>query len=321
MRIWKLLLVACIVMVSLLAVGGLAVATPFSDTPANVAKGGQLYDKWWVAAGVAQPQGDHPLWATQTTNTRKGLDTWRCKECHGWDYKGKDGAYGSGSHKTGFVGVVDASKNKTVEQIVAILKGAGNPKHNFSPALNDASLGALASFIKEGIVPDLTQNIDYATKKPIGGDAAKGKELFTSRCVACHAADGMKLNFGSAEAPEFVGTIAADNPQEFLHKVRAGQPGAPMPSGFETNLTLADAVNILAYAQSLPAKPATAAPAPTAAAAPAQPAPAVAAATQLPRTGESGLPVLPIAVAGLLLVAGGWTVRNLHRGRLKGLSG
>src|SRR3990172_11800171 len=99
MSIWKPLLVACIVMVLLLAVGGLALATPFSDTPANVAKGGQLYDKWWKAAGVAEPTGDHPLWATQTTNTRKGLDTWRCKECHGWDYKGKDGAYGSGSHK------------------------------------------------------------------------------------------------------------------------------------------------------------------------------------------------------------------------------
>jgi len=38
-----------------------------------------------------------PLWATQSSNTRSGKDTWRCKECHGWDYMGVDGAYGSGS--------------------------------------------------------------------------------------------------------------------------------------------------------------------------------------------------------------------------------
>ena len=37
---------------------------------------------------------------------RAGADTWRCKECHGWDYAGKDGAYGSGDHRTGIVGVL-----------------------------------------------------------------------------------------------------------------------------------------------------------------------------------------------------------------------
>ncbi|MDP2935907.1 MAG: hypothetical protein Q8O86_05400, partial [Dehalococcoidia bacterium] len=67
--------------------------------PASISAGGKLYDEWWEEApGATEPKGDQPLWATQTTNTRKGTDTWRCKECHGWDYGGKDGAYGSGSH-------------------------------------------------------------------------------------------------------------------------------------------------------------------------------------------------------------------------------
>ena len=46
------------------------------------------------------PSGDHPMWARRPdaeANSRSGADTWRCKECHGWDYKGKDGAYAKGS--------------------------------------------------------------------------------------------------------------------------------------------------------------------------------------------------------------------------------
>src|SRR3990170_2753794 len=68
-------------------------------------RGGLLYDQWWAVLGQDAPEGDQPLWVTQDTNTRSGADTWRCKECHGWDYQGADGAYGSGSHFTDFPGV------------------------------------------------------------------------------------------------------------------------------------------------------------------------------------------------------------------------
>jgi len=63
-----------------------------------VSRGGQLYDEWWKVTGAEAPTSSHPVWATQSTNTRTGEDTWRCKECHGWDYLGAEGAYGSGSH-------------------------------------------------------------------------------------------------------------------------------------------------------------------------------------------------------------------------------
>ncbi|MFV1859618.1 MAG: hypothetical protein ACC647_09750, partial [Anaerolineales bacterium] len=74
----------------------------------SVSGGGLLYDKWWKAAGVDEPSGDNPLWARQDTNTRTDTATWRCKECHGWDYQGAEGAYGSGSHFTGFPGILSA---------------------------------------------------------------------------------------------------------------------------------------------------------------------------------------------------------------------
>ena len=33
--------------------------------------------------------------------------TWRCKECHGWDYRGAPGAYSIGSDFTGIMDVRD----------------------------------------------------------------------------------------------------------------------------------------------------------------------------------------------------------------------
>ena len=54
--------------------------------PDTIAHGGRLYDKWWAEIEAPEPTEDNPLWALQTTNTRSGSTTWRCKECHGWDY-------------------------------------------------------------------------------------------------------------------------------------------------------------------------------------------------------------------------------------------
>ncbi|MDH5508494.1 MAG: hypothetical protein OEZ02_14830, partial [Anaerolineae bacterium] len=38
-------------------------------------RGGLLYDKWWTPLGLDKPEDDHPLWASQDTNTRSGADT------------------------------------------------------------------------------------------------------------------------------------------------------------------------------------------------------------------------------------------------------
>lgn len=34
------------------------------------------------------------------------------------------------------------------------------------------------------------------------------------------------MNFGTDKAPEYVGTVANANPEEFLHKIWVGQPGS-----------------------------------------------------------------------------------------------
>ena len=229
---------------------------PPADTPApelvgDPVRGGLMYDKWWAAAGVDAPAGDHPLWKSQTTNTRTGLDTWRCKECHGWDYKGVDGAYGSGSHKTGFPGTLSA-QGKSATEILDILKGSVNPDHDFSAMLDEQALIDLALFVTQAQID--TAGLINADKTSTG-DASLGDEKYETNCANCHGPQGVAMNFGDFEELEFVPHIAVDNPWEFLHKVRFGQPGEPMPSSIVNEWTDEDLANVLAYAQTLSAAP------------------------------------------------------------------
>lgn len=279
-----------LVIVVVLATLSVAVTAIGAADPSSIAKGGRLYDTWWKEVpGATAPKDNHPLWALQTTNKNTGSTTWRCKECHGWDYLGKDGAYGKGSHATGFVGVSKAGTSKTRDELVAILKGSTNPQHDFSKVLGDAAVGNLADFLKEGLA-DYTKNIDYSNKKPIGANISHGKELFTGTCAACHGADGTQINFGSETEPEYVGTVAAENPQEFMHKIRSGQPGTPMPSAMVVGWSIQDVVDVLGYTQSLPE-------------------------VKLPKAGGPTLPLGAMAAAALALLGAGWGMRRfLTRG-------
>jgi thiosulfate dehydrogenase len=217
---------------------------------AALSGGGQLYDKWWSVLNLDEPTDNHPLWATQSTNTRSGVDTWRCKECHGWDYKGAEGAYGSGSHFTGFPGILsDASLSE--EELLGWLDGAANPEHDFSGLMEEFALQALVAFIKNEMA-DINPYID--ADGTVNGDPAIGRELYEGTCASCHGVDGKRMNFGSPDEPEYVGTIAAENPWEFFHKASFGHPGVPMPAGRALGWTLEQIADTLIYAQTLPTK-------------------------------------------------------------------
>jgi thiosulfate dehydrogenase len=190
-------------------------------------RGGALYDGWWSVTGAAEPTGDHPLWASRpdtASNTRTGADTWRCKECHGWDYKGVAGAYGSGGHKTGIVGVLDTAK--TPGEILAYLKDPAG--HAYGSVLGDEELANLAVFVTEWTV-DTASYIDAGGRFTGTATAASGTFMMT--CSLCHGPEGLNtMPPGSTAAfEEFPGLIANENPWEFLHKVRFGQPGTMMP--------------------------------------------------------------------------------------------
>ncbi len=220
---------------------------------ADEVRGGLLYDKWWAVNGATAPTTDLAQWSTQTTNSRSGSDTWRCKECHGWDYQGVAGAYSSGSHKTGFAGVYAAR----LEPADHVFEHIETEAHDFSAVLSDDDLLDLTKFITTELI-NVGTYVDLTTKAS-NGDATAGKVLYESTdattgggCITCHGENGLTLNFGSTDDPEYLGGLANGNPWETLHKIRFGHPGSLMPSTVAKGLTTAEANNIMSYAQTLP---------------------------------------------------------------------
>jgi thiosulfate dehydrogenase len=218
----------------------------------RISRGGQLYDNWWQATvDGTKPEEDQPLWKLQSSNKRSGYATYRCKECHGWDYRGKDGAYSKGSHYTGFIGVDNASRNMSVKQLEDVLRGATSGDHDFSTYLGSEDIADLALFLKYGIV-DLVRFIN-TDGSLTGGNVSAGQKFYATNCMTeCHGPDGTAINFKSEEKPEFIGTIAKKNPWEFFHKVRAGQPGTRMSSGIINKWSNEEILGVLAYARTLP---------------------------------------------------------------------
>jgi thiosulfate dehydrogenase len=210
---------------------------------ADAVRGGLMYDKWWAVTGAPTPTGDHP--AYPPGGPRSGDTTWRCKECHGWDYLGVDGAYATGSHFTGIQGVLHA-RGSDPGALFNALKVS--PLHDFSAEMTDAELWDLAAFLKQGML-DMRNHIDYATKAALG-NAANGQGLYAGagRCAMCHGADGRDIDFGG----EFLGDLARGNPWETLHKIRWGHPGSGMPSAVANGLSASEHVDILTYTQTLP---------------------------------------------------------------------
>ena len=111
-----------------------------------IAEGGRLYDKWWEEYDLNKPSTTNP--AYPASGKKKGAATWRCKECHGWDYQGRRGAYGKGSHFTGIKGI-DAYAGREPNLIVNILK---NDLHNFDEVMLDYGLLRVAQFVSKGQV-------------------------------------------------------------------------------------------------------------------------------------------------------------------------
>lgn len=235
----------------LLTAGLTSKAAGAGESEGNTPRGGALFDRWYAVTGQQPPDGNQPIWARQSNNTRSGPDTWRCVTCHGWDYQGKDGAYRSGSNYTGFPGVLQAAGSKSAAEIVAILKGSADKQHDFSPYLDDASLNDLAQFITTSLVDD-NQYIDPITLQVKAGDPAHGKKLYTDQCARCHGADGTTIKFRFEGLDATLGTLALQDPWRFLHKTRFGTPGTPMVIGFDLKWSAQDGRDVLLYAQSLP---------------------------------------------------------------------
>jgi hypothetical protein len=225
-----------------------AEATPPAD---DIIRGAQLYDKWYAVLDVDPPAMNMPIWSRQTTNTRTGRDTWRCSECHGWDYRGAQGEYQAGSHFTGFPDLWTLVQGLQVEDIVNHLKGNLDPAHDFSPYLDDISLVQVANFLKFAIIDD-SAYINPISLRVVDPNYSHGEQLYQSTCQKCHGEDGKKIVFRIEGIDEYLGSIANRDPWRFLHRTRFGVAGTDMPVGFNLGWQPADGRDVLAYAQTLP---------------------------------------------------------------------
>jgi thiosulfate dehydrogenase len=199
-----------------LALAALAPAAA-AETESSMARGARLYDKWWAENKAAKPTGDHPAYPVK--GGKYGGDTsWRCKECHGWDYKGKDGAYAKGAHASGIKGIQGAA-GKDPAAIAAVLR---DKSHGYTETqLSAADASDLALFVSRG----QGQLAKYlAADNKVKGDGARGEAYFNTLCAGCHGQDGKKVKDGPP-----LGSVA-DNGAEMMHKLLNGQPGEAMPA-------------------------------------------------------------------------------------------
>lgn len=230
-----------------------AVLLAATGAVADDLRGGRLYDKWWIVNGAPEPEGDHSLYPPVGQQT--GSTTFRCKECHGWDYKGADGAYGSGAHYTGIAGVFGTTMSSF--ELFSLIRspdgdGTGGTVvngHDFQTfGLSDPDIWDLVDFL---LIRVLDTDLYIGSHYEFLGDEVQGEWNYnnTGLCSACHGVDGTKINMGTPEDPIWVGTVAARNPWEFLHKVRFGNPGTGMPSWIDQGGSDQGAADIGSHSQ------------------------------------------------------------------------
>jgi len=220
---------------------------------ANVVRGGRLYDNWWREKNVSKPSSDNPIWEKVLErfpeNTINNENQWRCKECHGWDYKGHSGTYNEDSdHYTDIPGLSKTNLQYNVKNIFfAIVNGSVNYgsineiSHQFTglDLLNLADTYDLTKFIFQ--IARLSETNTFE------GNKSKGVEIFNNipndnnrSCtyVSCHTESS-----SLTPSLEQIINLAFQDPNKFLHKLRFGSPGTNMPSGMNKN----DAEDVLAF--------------------------------------------------------------------------
>ncbi len=211
-----------------------------AEIQSSIARGGQLYDKWYKVIDAEAPKKAHPAYPSDRKYAKKPKANWRCKECHGWDTMGKDGAYAKGKHSTGIKGIAGMA-GADPAKIIAVLK---DKTHGYGGKMDEADFQDLALFVSKGQV-DMGAYVDRATKKP-KGDKAKGEVYFNTICAQCHGKDGL--------LPKDMKPMGKQmgNPWEVMHKILNGQPGEKMPALRALDRQIV--VDIMSHLTTLPKK-------------------------------------------------------------------
>lgn len=233
------------------------VADPVEYTNANGLKGGILFDKFWSSEGGFD-QG-----SANIVNFNAKADFFRCKQCHGWDLAGSNGAYINRGPKTSRPNIANRNLMQTAKDLSAqklfdaIKQGLGvtrralaadlttyDPATNptvgdqmpdFSQILTDAQIWDIVKFLKVEALDvtmlyDATYEGTYPTGKAVftnigkDGDAVKGNTFYQTNCSDCHGTDGTQIKMEDMS----VGKFTRSKPNEVQHKIKFGQLGSTM---------------------------------------------------------------------------------------------
>lgn len=206
-----------------------------------VALGGKLYDNLWAVVDGNAPYRRNPLFPEDVDLPSD--QTWRCVSCHGWDYKGGDGERARLGAHAAFHSLRHLAGADT-EAIVAKLRGA--PHDYPEDALPDFTLHILALFLSAGQY-DRDALLDDAGRA--AGDPSRGRNIFEGACMNCHQPDGRAFLTGEAGDRSSLGWVARNRPEQALHKIHNGVPGADMLAvGFLEQRQIRD---LFTYLQSL----------------------------------------------------------------------
>lgn len=210
---------------------------PSINLEASIVNGGRLYDDWQAHSGGQRQALPHPAYPPKAYYASVPSETWRCKSCHGWDYKGNQGQYASGDHATNIKGI-RAMAGVDPAQIMEILRSS---KHLYDAVLQHRDLQDLANFVSYGQI-DMDTVIDPRTGRS-RGDAKRGAAHYRSICANCHGLEG------SFVAKRHIGRVSRNDPWHSLHNMYNGHPDDIMPALREIDGQVIS--DILAHMQTL----------------------------------------------------------------------
>lgn len=214
---------------------------PPRELLASVSRGGRLYGNWSRETGRQPPAGPHPAYRGKLDDASDERGTWNCRECHGWDYLGKDGAFAAGRHATGTKGIT-SMVGADPAKVMAVLT---NPTHRYGGLLSSRDLLDLANFVAAGQI-DMYRLIDPKSGR-IAGDGRRYEAHFQTMCATCHGRDGTMVR----TMPP-LGRVVNEQPWRAVHSVLNGHPGETMPP--LRALPEQTMAGILAYTQGLPTR-------------------------------------------------------------------
>lgn len=248
----RLQLILCFALLGLFALvaSSQLPAPPAAELPGDPVAGGRLYDNWMSALDLRAPEDNQPLWDGLEGSLIEGPGTWLCATCHGWDYKGAEGAYGPASpFYTGFSGLQGAI-GADQESVLSWLDGGINEEHSFTQYFGATAANDLAAFLRTRQV-DLDLMIERETGRALGNDEA-GEALYFAHCAECHGNTGRGMSFSTGAVETYLGDVAIVDPWRTVHKMRFGLPSGNMPSTEEMGWSLARVAELLAYLQTMP---------------------------------------------------------------------